>query len=202
MTSHYFTHKPDTEHDYRQIEYEFRGRKLMFMTDANVFSRDRVDFGTSLLIQTMDIGKQDVVLDIGCGYGPIGICAALFADEGKVLMVDVNDRAVALANQNILKNRVPNAEAMISDGTERIPEQLLFNTVLTNPPIRAGKDVVFRIYEEAYSRLMPGGSLWVVIQKKQGADSTEKKLKELFSEVLVVNKEKGYRIYKATKLNT
>lgn len=202
MNSHYYTANPSGEHELREISYDFKGRKLHFTTDANVFSKERVDFGSSLLIQTMEIGEQDRVLDVGCGYGPIGICAALLAHRGRVTMIDINQRAVELAKLNIVRNQISNAEAFVSDGLAQLSEENKFQTVLTNPPIRAGKETVFRIYEEANQHLEEGGSLWVVIQKKQGADSTEKKLKELFPHVELMNKEKGYRIYKAIKLNT
>lgn len=202
MSSHYYTSKPGTAHDIREIEYTFLGRRLSFLTDANVFSKDRVDFGSSLLIQTMQINPNANVLDLGCGYGPVGICTALLADAGSITMVDINERAVELARKNIKQNGISNAEVLISDGVQALPKDARFDTVLTNPPIRAGKDKVFEFYEGAHHYLVDGGELWVVIQKKQGADSTEKKLKEIFSEVEMVQQEKGYRIYKAKKLNT
>lgn len=202
MSSHYYTSKPDGAHEYREIEYTYLGRRLSILTDANVFSKDRVDFGSSLLIQTMQMNPDAKVLDLGCGYGPVGICAALLAEAGRITMVDINERAVELARKNIARNGISHAEAMISDGVQALPADAQFDTILTNPPIRAGKEKVFEFYEGAYRHLVAGGELWVVIQKKQGADSTEKKLGEIFSDVEMVRQEKGYRIYKAKKLNT
>lgn len=199
MSSHYYTSKPDVAHDYQEIDYTFLSQKLSFVTDANVFSKDRVDFGSSLLIQSMQIGPTDTVLDLGCGYGPIGICASKLATEGKVLMVDVNERALELTKKNIEKNNSSNATVRMSDGVDGVQVEEKFHVVLTNPPIRAGKDKVFQFYEGAYEHLLPGGDLWVVIQKKQGAESTEKKLQELFEKVDMVRQEKGYRIYRANK---
>lgn len=199
MTSHYYTSNPNTPHQFQTIDYTYHGRTLTFVTDANVFSRDHVDFGSSLLIQNMDIQPTDRVLDLGCGYGVIGICAALAADKGTVVMVDVNERAVELAKLNMSRNGITNATAFISDGIQLVPKDITFDVVVTNPPIRAGKETVFQFYEGAFDRLREGGSLWVVIQKKQGADSTEKKLKQLFSEVTLVEQKKGYRVYRADK---
>lgn len=202
MSSHYYTSKPNVAHDLREIEYTFLGKRLSFLSDTNVFSKDRVDFGSSLLIQTMEFARDAKVLDLGCGYGVIGICAALLAPEGKVTLVDINERAIQLAQKNIIKNNINHAHAQVSDGIHALSASEKFDVILTNPPIRAGKEKVFSFYEGAYSRLEEGGALWVVIQRKQGADSTEKKLQELFGEVEMLRQEKGYRIFKATKANT
>lgn len=199
MSSHYYTSKPNTAHDLRTITYTFAARTLSFVADANVFSKDRVDFGSSLLIQSLQLQPDARILDLGCGYGPLGICAAVLAPEGHVTMVDINERAVQLAQHNILLNQITNATAMVSDGTVGLDVTQAFQIVLTNPPIRAGKDTVFQFYEQAHRLLQDQGELWVVIQKKQGADSTEKKLQSLFADVQMLRQEKGYRIYRAIK---
>lgn len=201
MGSHYYTSKPNTDHYLQEIEYTYMDRRLSLTTDTNVFSRDRVDFGSSLLIQTMQFQSDAKVLDLGCGYGPIGICAALLAMDGKVTMVDINERAVHLSGENIKRNGIINAKVLISDGVQALSSDDTFQIVLTNPPIRAGKEKVFQFYEGAFRHLEAEGELWVVIQKKQGADSTQQKLQELFGHVEVVEQDKGYRIFKATKLN-
>lgn len=201
MGSHYYTSKPNTDHYLQEIEYTYMDRRLSLTTDTNVFSRDRVDFGSSLLIQTMQFQSDAKVLDLGCGYGPIGICAALLAMDGKVTMVDINERAVYLSGENIKRNGIINAKVLISDGVQALSSDDTFQIVLTNPPIRAGKEKVFQFYEGAFRHLEAEGELWVVIQKKQGADSTQQKLRELFGHVEVVEQDKGYRIFKATKLN-
>lgn len=199
MGSHYYTSKPNAAHEFREIEYTFMGRSLSFRADSNVFSKDRIDFGSSLLIQTMQFSSDAKVLDLGCGYGPIGICAALLAANGQVTMVDINERAVQLAKGNIERNGMAHAKALLSDGVQALATDDTYQIVLTNPPIRAGKEKVFQFYEGAYQHLEAEGELWVVIQKKQGADSTEKKLAELFADVQLVEQEKGYRIYRAIK---
>ncbi|MBO8172740.1 MAG: class I SAM-dependent methyltransferase [Bacillaceae bacterium] len=199
MNNHYYSKKPEVRHDLHKIEFELRGKTYTFLTDSGVFSKDRVDFGSVTLIECMDIPRDADVLDVGCGYGPIGITAATLADRGQVLLVDVNERAVELATENIRLNQIANAKAMVSDLFSAVPEGRTFDRILTNPPIRAGKKVVHRIFEEAVQYLKPGGQLWVVIQKKQGAPSAYEKLKVCFDDVEEVTKNKGYRVFKAVK---
>lgn len=134
---------------------------------------------------------------MGCGYGPIGLSLAKEFYDRQIYMVDVNERAVALAQKNAERNGVQNVRIDVSDGMEKVPEGLA--AVLTNPPIRAGKETIFKFYKEAHERLVSGGELWVVIQKKQGAPSTKDYLEELYGEVDVVEKVKGYWILKAKK---
>lgn len=199
MTDHYYTNRPTVAHDEKEFTFELRGHSFRFKSDAGVFSKERIDYGSVLLIEEMEISETDQVLDMGCGYGPIGITAAFLASKGKVLMVDVNERAVALAKHNVAVNQISNAEVAVSDLFQQIEPTRKFNVILTNPPIRAGKNTVHQIFEEAYSFLHPNGSLWVVIQKKQGAPSAMRKLEELYDEVKKVTQDKGYWIIKATK---
>lgn len=201
MAEHYYSNKPSVEHQRRTIEDELRGKKLRFVTDAGVFSKGGVDYGSRVLIELMEIPEGAQVLDVGCGYGPIGFSAALMAPEGHVTMLDVNERAVELARENAKANGIHNVTIQQSDLFEQVQGKQ-FDVVLTNPPIRAGKETVHRIFAEAYEHLYSGGSLWIVIQKKQGAPSAYAKLEELFGEEQVqeIGKDKGYRILQATKL--
>lgn len=198
MSEHYYTAKPTTGSKESQITVELRGFPLKLWTDRGVFSREGVDFGSQLLIETMEIPEDAEVLDVGCGYGPIGLTAATLANRGKVTLIDINERAVELANKNIALNGIDNARAIQSNVYSNI-SGLKFDVILTNPPIRAGKAVVHEILEGAYDKLNEGGSLWVVIQKKQGSPSAWNKLEEVFGEVEEVTKDKGYRIFRAKK---
>lgn len=198
MTDHYYTYRPDVEHDLRVIRETLRGFDMEFWTDAGVFSKGGVDFGSRLLIETMEIPPAGKILDVGCGYGPIGITAANLAPRGSVLMIDVNERAVELANKNIQRNHLHNAEARVSNLFENVGDQR-FDRILTNPPIRAGKSVVHAIFEGAAERVSEEGELWVVIQKKQGAPSAKKKLEELFEVVEDRERDAGYRIFRCKK---
>jgi 16S rRNA (guanine1207-N2)-methyltransferase len=181
-----------------ELETVLLNRKFRFMTDSGVFSKSSVDFGTRLLIETMVIPSAATVLDIGCGYGPIGIAAATIAMNGHVVMADVNERAVELARTNTKLNGVINVTVLHSDLFSNIKD-MEFDCVLTNPPIRAGKATVHRIFEQAWEYLKSGGRLWVVIQKKQGAPSAVEKLEQLYPNVEILTKDKGYWIIQAQK---
>jgi 16S rRNA (guanine1207-N2)-methyltransferase len=195
---HYYSQKPTTAHHVQTVEETLRGRKYTFVTDSGVFSKRGVDYGSKVLIEALEIPGNAQVLDVGCGYGPIGFAAAGLAVHGKVTMVDINERAVELAKLNADRNHVHNVEILQSDMLGAVIDRS-FDMVLTNPPIRAGKETVHRIFEQAHQVLKPGGSLWIVIQKKQGAPSAFAKLESLFAKVTEVTKDKGYRIIKAVK---
>ncbi|WP_426449951.1 class I SAM-dependent methyltransferase [Paenibacillus sp. S-38] len=198
MSEHYYTEKPTTGHDLGQVEEKLRGRTYTFATDAGVFSKKGVDYGSKLMIETMEFQADARVLDVGCGYGPIGLAAAALADQGQVTMIDINERAIELAKRNAQRNSIRNVRIMQSDLLAEVAGES-FDIVLTNPPIRAGKETVHRIFEQAHAVLMVGGALWVVIQKKQGAPSALTKLESLFSSVEEVERDRGYWILKATK---
>src|SRR5690606_3593417 len=200
MSQHYYSKNPQTKSNPREWTDVLRGEKFRFQTDAGVFSKSEVDFGSRLLIETFQGTEIDgPVMDVGCGSGPIGMAVAKAFPQKQVHMVDVNTRAIELAKTNVEKNDISNAEIYESDGLSAV-EASGFSAILTNPPIRAGKDTIFRFYEEAAEKLADGGSLWVVIQKKQGAPSTQVKLEELFGEVKVADKKKGYFIFEARKV--
>jgi 16S rRNA (guanine1207-N2)-methyltransferase len=200
LSEHYYSAKPTTAHEHNQIQIKLRGKEFTFVTDSGVFSKKEIDFGSKLLIETMVINRTDTVLDVGCGYGPIGLSAAVLADQGRVTMVDINERAVLLSRNNAIRNGLSNVTVLQSDLLAQVAEHK-FDCILTNPPIRAGKIVVHQIFSQAYAALIPGGRLWVVIQKKQGAPSAFTKLEAIFGNVQEVLKDKGYRIFKATKNN-
>ncbi|UNK17972.1 class I SAM-dependent methyltransferase [Paenibacillus sp. N3/727] len=195
---HYYTNQPVTEHNRRELETVLRGSKFKFISDAGVFSKSGVDYGSKVLIEALDIPSGSHVLDVGCGYGPIGLSAAKIAKEGHVTMIDINSRAIELAKENARLNGIGNVTIMESDLFTAV-EGKEFDIVLTNPPIRAGKETVHKIFEQAFEHLKDQGQLWVVIQKKQGSPSAKAKLESLFSQVEEVTKDKGYRIFKAVK---
>ncbi|MEK5469490.1 class I SAM-dependent methyltransferase [Paenibacillus sp. FSL M7-0896] len=198
MSQHYYSQQPEARHDRRSIDTELRGKRLRFTSDAGVFSKGDIDHGSRVLIEAMEIPEDAKVLDVGCGYGPIGISAAHLASKGHVTMIDINSRAVELARENAQHNGIRNVTVMESDVLSAVEGQS-FDVILTNPPIRAGKAVVHAIFEQAYDHLNEGGCLWVVIQKKQGAPSAVAKLESMFAVVEEVGKDKGYRILKAQK---
>ncbi|MBM7096607.1 class I SAM-dependent methyltransferase [Bacillus sp. H-16] len=198
---HYYSEKPDVASEPEKVAVTVRGQDLSFISDRGVFSKGDLDYGTRVLLEAFEFPEEEgPIADIGCGWGPIGISLAKEAPGRTFVMVDINERAVNLARQNANQNQVDNV---------RIKESMLFSeikderyaAVLTNPPIRAGKQTVHQLFEEAYEQLKENGELWVVIQKKQGAPSAKKKLEELFGagEVEVPIKDKGYFILRCKK---
>jgi 16S rRNA (guanine1207-N2)-methyltransferase len=199
LSEHYYSRKPSTESNPVKWQTELRGNSLRFKTDSGVFSKKEVDFGSRLLIDTF-VPKEgiDRILDVGCGYGPIGLSLAKALPEVAVHMVDVNERAIMLAKDNAAENKIDNVKIYESDRLMGV-EEMGFGAILTNPPIRAGKKVVHDILEQSFQHLAEGGELWVVIQKKQGAPSAMEKMQELFGEAEVAAKSKGYFILKSVK---
>ncbi|MGG1615947.1 class I SAM-dependent methyltransferase [Paenibacillus sp. NRS-1782] len=198
MSDHYYSKRPETAHERRSLETVLRGRTYHFASDSGVFSKQGIDYGSRVLIEAIQLPAQASVLDVGCGYGPIGLTAATLVPNGHVTMVDINERAVQLAIENAERNGITNVTIKQSDLFEQVKADR-FDVILTNPPIRAGKETVHTIFELAYEHLNEGGALWVVIQKKQGAPSASAKMESLFGRVEEVTKDKGYRILKAEK---
>ncbi len=199
MGDHYFSKTPDSQHRPQQFTYTLRGKQYKFHTDAGVFSKSEVDFGSRLLIETFEWPKiAGPILDAGCGYGPIGISLAAEQPDRTIHMIDVNDRALALARENAKLNHVGNVQVYESDCLQNVLEEG-FAVVLTNPPIRAGKQTVFDILQNGFAKLAECGEIWVVIQKKQGAPSVIKELERLAGSCDTVAKSKGYFILRAKK---
>lgn len=200
MSDHYFTNRPQTASETSAWTYTLRGKEFKFVTDTGVFSKKTVDFGSRLLIETLDFSEMvpGNLLDVGCGYGPIGLSLAKEDAERKVEMVDVNERALGLAKQNASNNRLANVLIHPSDIYESV-EGKDFAAIVSNPPIRAGKQVVHGVLTGAYDLLKHGGTLTVVIQKKQGAPSAKAKMEETFGNAEVIIKDKGYWIIQSVK---
>lgn len=199
MSEHYYSKNPQTESKPKQWTFTLLNYKFTFETDSGVFSKNEVDFGSRVLIETFEKPELDgVIVDAGCGYGPIGLAIAKANPDRMIYMVDINERAISLAEKNAQLNGIQNVRIFQSDGLEGIVDSQIA-AVVTNPPIRAGKKVIFKFYDQAFEKLIKGGELWVVIQKKQGAPSTLARLEEKYESVEVVEKKKGYWIIKAKK---
>ena len=195
---HYYTNNVNAHSDERSFDYKLRGYNFKFTTDVGVFSKKEVDFGSRLLIESFIIPEIDGnILDVGCGYGPIGLSLAKSYENRDIHMIDVNQRAIELTKKNAKNNQIHNVtdyESCCYDGVEG-----KFAVIVSNPPIRAGKKVVHGILEQATKHLVDKGELWIVIQKKQGAPSAKKKMEEVYGNCEVVAKDKGYFILKAIK---
>lgn len=197
----YFTQKPTTEKEIYKFDWNIGTERFYFYTSNSVFSKNGMDFGSMLLVETVIKENEDFdghILDLGCGYGPIGIILSKFLCKSSITMADVNERALELCLMNAKENKVQDRTKITkSSAFENINES--FDMIVTNPPIRAGKDVVFSFYEGAYEHLKKGGNLYVVIQKKQGAPSTKSKLESLFSNCEIADKKSGYFIFRSVK---
>ncbi|WP_017549972.1 class I SAM-dependent methyltransferase [Salinicoccus carnicancri] len=198
--AHYFTND-DTEHDFREIEYVHAGRTYRFTTDRGVFSRERIDFGSRVLIEAVITDFNGVehaqFIDMGAGYGPIGIIAG-DALGMKPVMVEVNEDAVRLCARNAETNDV---QAEVLTRAEYDADSAFSDVGLyvTNPPFRAGKKVVMGIIDDASEKLSPGGIFYMVVQKKQGMPSYRKAMEASFGDAVSIHNEKGYHVLKGVK---
>jgi len=201
--AHYFDEIPTTPSDPKSIEARFHGIDFVFASDSDVFSKKQVDFGTKLLLDTaiLDLHtrciKKGRLLDLGCGYGVIGITMKRVFPAMDVVMADINQRALALTQENAKTNHSPFVHIIPSDGWENLEGG--FDVVMTNPPVRAGKKTVFAFYDGAFEHLLPGGFLYVVLQKKQGSPSSFTHMQELFGNCELLAKEAGYWIMRSQK---
>ena len=201
MSNHYYTKNPETESKETSWTFPLRGREFRFISDSGVFSKKTVDFGSRLLIESFRLNEEVAgdILDVGCGYGPMGLALAHAYPTRLVEMVDVNERAMSLARRNAEANNIRNVKVYESNTYDQVPEGRQFAAIVSNPPIRAGKQVVHRILSEAHTHLLPGGTLTVVIQKKQGAPSAEQKMLDVFGNVEIIARDKGYWIIQSVK---
>ena len=195
MSKMYYAENPDAAHDIHELRVDLLGEKMTFLTDAGVFSKKMVDFGSQLLLKCLEVNQGETVLDVGCGYGPLGLSLAK-AYGVQATMVDINNRALDLARQNAERNKVA-ATIFQSNIYEQVKGK--FDHVISNPPIRAGKQVVHEIIEESKDFLETGGDLTIVIQKKQGAPSAKSKMEEVFGNCEILKKDKGYYILRSVK---
>lgn len=192
---HYFTNNTELKSELRTIKYKYQDQELNFTSDNGVFSKNKIDYGSRLLVGTFlkkTEKKYNNLLDVGCGYGFMGITLS------KVLnipadLIDVNKRAVHLTKMNIKDNKV-DANTFVSNIYENV--DTLYDLIITNPPIRAGKQTVLTILKEAKNYLTKNGELWFVIRKDQGAKSTMKELESEYK-IELIEKSGGFYIIKA-----
>jgi 16S rRNA (guanine1207-N2)-methyltransferase len=197
--SHYFINDDKVSSNEREISYLVNGISFSLKVDNGVFSKDRLDLGSEFFIETLlksNLGKN--ILDIGCGYGPIGLTLAKLTPSLNVTCSDVNTRALALCEKNArLLNLDHRVTCLQSDIYNKI--EGLYDSIVSNPPIRAGKKVTYEIYNGARDHLIDGGSLYIVIRKAQGALSAKAYIETLYGNCEIIAKHKGYLVLKAVK---
>lgn len=190
---HYFTNNENLKSEIRQITYTYKSTPFLFYSDLGVFSKDKIDYGSKVLLESfLETEKNGTILDVGCGYGFLGIVISKITGS-ECTLVDINKRAVHLCDRNIKENTV-NAKALISDTYEKINSK--YNYIITNPPIRAGKEKVLEILNEAKNYLKENGELWYVIRKDQGVKSINKILEETYT-LKIITKSKGFYVMMA-----
>ena len=192
---HYFSARPSSEERPRTIRVQLAGRNLELTTAGGVFSPERIDAGTAVLLSRVPApSTTGALLDLGCGWGPIAIAMALRSPQADVWAVDVNERALALAAANA---RIAGV-SIKSASPQNIPEDLRFATIWSNPPIRIGKPALHALLETWLPRLTPGGSAWLVVAKQLGGDSLQAWIAHRFAaEGLTVRRaatDRGYRV--------
>ena len=190
--THYYTDNSNLVSNKKEFDYYFDNEVFRFTTDNGVFSKGNVDYGSYILIKTIykrNLGKS--FLDLGSGYGPIGIIIKHFNPDVDVEMVDVNSRATELAVLNC-KNNKTDIKVHLCENILELDHN--FDTISLNPPIRAGKKVIYDLYDKSKEKLTDNGHLYIVIRKAQGAGSSISKLETLFNNVVVINKDGGYYV--------
>lgn len=199
VAEQYFTERPRSRPAPHALRFLYRGELLTFIVDRGVFAAHGLDPGTSLLIENLTIGRADRVLDLGCGWGPVGVAAARAARDGRVVLTEVNRRAARLAEKNLERNRIVNAEVRVGPFYEPVRDET-FDVIATNPPYRAGRPHVLRILGEAASHLTSGGRLVLVGKGSHGIRFYQDWLETHWDgTVEVLGRGSGYRVLEARR---
>ncbi len=194
----YFTERPSSPHRRRELRFLYRGELLVFESDRGIFASEGLDPGTALLIEALDPAPTDRVLDLGCGWGPLGLAAARAAPRGEVLMTDVNRRAVLLSRQNARRNRLANVTVKAGDLYAPVGEER-FDLIVTNPPYHAGRETILALLRGAPAHLSEGGRILFVGKGSQGIQFYQRWIAENWPDgtVEVLKRGSGYRVLEA-----
>jgi len=195
----YFDNDKSLKEDIHLITFYFNKKEYQFYSESGVFSKSTLDYGSKVLLESLlKENLKGEGNDLGCGIGVIG-CLLMINNKDVIIdMEDINERAVNLANMNAEKYHLSKSNIILSNILESVEKT--YDFIVTNPPIRAGKKVIYSFYQQAYDHLRKSGCFYVVIQKKQGAESSINEIERIFGNCEVINKDKGYFILKALKI--
>jgi 16S rRNA G1207 methylase RsmC len=195
-SEHYFTENPTSPLKLRTIQLLYKGRILKFLTGGGVFATENIDPGTALLVENLVLKGNERVLDMGCGWGAIGVAAAISVPKGSVVMTDINKRALDLARKNTRTAGLTNVEVVPGNLFARL-EGERFDVIASNPPYRGGRELILRFIDEASAHLETGGRLVIVGKGTQGIIFYQHYLKERWKSVEVLGRKSGYRVIEA-----
>lgn len=194
--SQYFDNDNNVKHNKKIIEFYFNDKKYNVYSDNGVFSKDKFDYGTRLLLDSIDISKlSGNVLDLGCGTGVVGIILGTINKNINIDMIDINGRALSLVRDNLTSNKVK-ANVFVSDVYSNVNKK--YDYIITNPPIRAGKEIVRKFLLGGYDYLNDNGILYFVMRKDHGVKSMIKELENKYN-ITIINKDKGFFVILLTK---
>ena len=193
---HYFENDENLKSFKRSLKLYINEQELQFTSDTGVFSNTQIDYGSYTFLKTL-LKEESVedLLDVGCGYGVLGITLKYFKKAMNVDMVDINPKAISLCQENINYYNMENVKCFISNGFEMIDK--LYDYIVINPPIRAGKAIIYKMFEDSTKHLKDGGALYIVIKKSLGAPSAISKLQTIYKKDEDLKKDKGYYIIKS-----
>ena len=200
---HYYSVRPEVASSPSNFSFNYGGRQIDIQTDHGVFARGQLDIGTSVLLKALeqDLHQEPIegrFLDLGCGYGVVGIALKRLFSGVDMTFVDLNERALALTKINIARNGLRQGRVLQSDGYSALGTER-FDVIVTNPPIRAGKATVYRFFDEAKDHLTDRGRLYVVIGKKQGAPSAERHLQSIYPICKRIHRESGFFVFRCER---
>jgi 16S rRNA (guanine1207-N2)-methyltransferase len=196
---HYYAESPKSKYfEYELEDLKIRGVEIKLRSATGLFSSKEIDFASEVLVNNMQVPNKGQILDLGCGYGFIGLTAAKLAPKAKIFLTDINRRAVELTKKNIKLNRIKNAEARQGNAYEPV-EGETFDAILLNPPMVAGRKIVLHMIEHAVTHLKPKGSLQIVARKSKGGEYLFNRMKTIFSKIEVLAKSGGFWVVKGTK---
>lgn len=197
MTEHYFTKQPQSKIKKKTITATIKGIQIKLTTATGIFSKQKIDLGTKILIENLQIKDNTKILDLGCGYGIVGIALAKLHPSTTILMTDINERATKIAKENSTQNNIT-ADIRTGDGYETVANET-FDYILLNPPQTAGRELCFKLIEQAPLHLNKEGVFYIVARHNKGGKVLEHKMKDVFENVETVARESGFRVYKSVK---